>query len=102
MGRRAKGLKPEKEVLKKLYVKESMSIREIAEVLGCTKDMVYRSLGEYGIEMRNNKRHSKLKDINLSTLEREIDRKSIRRYAKELGVDESTLRHHLKLRRLSE
>lgn len=85
-----------------MYLKELKSIREIAESLKCTKDMVYRSLKEYGIETRNNNRRSRLKDINLSTLDKEIKRKGIRGYARELRVDESTLRHHLKRRLLSE
>ncbi len=101
MAKPAKGSKPEKLLLQKLYVKESKSIRDIAESLECTKDMVYRSLNEYGIETRTNKRRSQLKDIRLSTLEKEIKRKGIRGYARELDVDESTLRHHLKIRRLS-
>jgi transposase len=97
----AKGSKPEKPLLNKLYVKESKSIRETAESLGCTKDMVYRSLKEYGIETRTNRRRSKLKDIKISILEKEVKRKGIRGYARELGVDESTLRHHLNTRRIS-
>ncbi len=101
MAKPAKGSKPEKLLLQKLYVKESKSIRDIAESLGCTKDMVYRSLNGYGIDTRTNKRRSQLKDIKSSVLEREIKKKGIRGYARELDVDESTLRHHLKIRRLS-
>ena len=94
-------MKPDKTKLKRLYVKNSRSIREIAESLGCSKDMIYRSLKEYGIETRTNKRRSQLKDIKLSILEKEVKRKGIRGYARELSVDESTLRHHMKMRRLS-
>ena len=72
-----KGSKPEKLLLKKLYVKESKSIREIAESLGCTKDMVYRSLQDYGIDTRNNRRRSRLQDIKLSTLEKEERNKTM-------------------------
>ena len=85
--------------LKQLYLKKSKSIREIADILGCSKDMVYRSLQEYAIERRTNKRRSKLIDYKLSLLEREVKSKGIRGYARELGIDESTLRHHLKIRR---
>jgi len=101
MPRKSKGPKPERFELKKLYENEGKSVREIAEILGCTKDMVHRSLKEYGIETRTNKRRSQLKDIKLLTLEKEIKRKGIRGYARELGLNESTLRHHLKIRRLS-
>jgi hypothetical protein len=44
------GSKPIKIVLQRLYVKEARSIREVADLLGCTKDMVARALKEYGIE----------------------------------------------------
>ncbi len=98
MGKPAIGLKPEKSVLRKLYVRESKSIREIAESRGCSKDMVNRSLQEYGIPIRTNKRRSKLEKYRLSELEKGIRVKGIRGYARELGVDESTLRHHLKVR----
>ena len=90
--------KPDKAILRNLYVKESKSIREIAETLECTKDMVFRALKEYGIETRTNRRRSKLKDIKHSVLVKCVKSKGIRGYARELGVDESTLRHHLKVR----
>ncbi len=101
MTKPAIGEKPDKTDLQRLYEKQFKSVREVAEILGCTKDMVYRALKEYGIETRSNKRRSQLKDIKSSVLEREVKRKGIRGYARELGVDESTLRHHLKIRRLS-
>ena len=97
-GRPAVGKRPDKKDLKRLYVKESKSIREAAEELRCSKDTVYRALQEYGIPIRTNKRRSKLEKYKLSELEKGIRAKSIREYARELGVDESTLRHHLKIR----
>lgn len=95
----AKSEKPSKSEIRKLYVVKSKSIREVAEILGCTKDMVYRALKEYGIETRANRRRSKLRNMKQSVLERGIKRLGIRGYARELGVDESTLRHHLKVRK---
>jgi len=97
-GRPAIGRKTDKKELKRLYVKEFKSIREVAEALRCTKDMVYRSLKEYGIPMRTNKRRSILRKYKLAELERGIRSKGIRGHARELGVDESTLRHYLKVR----
>lgn len=101
-GRPAVGKRPDKKDLKRLYVKESKSIREVAKVLRCSKDMVYRSLQEYGIKIRTNKRRSKLEKYRLSELKKGIKVKGIRGYARELRVDESTLRHHLKIRNKSE
>jgi DNA-binding CsgD family transcriptional regulator len=91
--------KTKEKELRQLYVKKSKSIREIADILGCSKDMVYRSLQEYGIERRTNKRRSKLINYKLSILERGVKSKGIRGYSRELGIDESTLRHYLKIRR---
>ncbi len=95
------GTKSERAELRRLYIHRSMSVREIAEFLGCTKDMVFRAFKEYGIETRTNKRRSSLKDIKLSVIEKGIGKKGIIGYARELRVDESTLRHHLKNRRIA-
>lgn len=92
------GKRPEKSELMKLYVKESKSIREIAEHLGCSKDMVYRSLEEYQIERRPGYNRSKLRIYDLAFLKREIKQKGYKEFALELGVDVSTLRKHIKSR----
>lgn len=98
-GKPAIGKRPEKAELKKLYVTESKSIREIAEILGCSKDMVHRSLKKYGIDIRRNASRSRLRIISLQNLEAGIKAKGIRGLARDLGVDEGTIRHHLKVRR---
>ncbi len=90
------GKKPGKAELKKLYIKESRSIREAAKILGCTKDMVYRALQEYGIELRPGFSRSKLRKYRLSDLEKGVKEKGIRGFSKELGVHENTLRYYLK------
>ena len=90
------GKKPEKEKLKRLYIKESKSIREIAEILGCSKDMVYRGLKENRIELRPGFNRSKLRRYKLIVLEKGVREKGVRGYAKELGVHENTLRYYLK------
>jgi len=94
-GKPAMGNKPEKTELKKLYIKESRSIREAAEILGCTKDMVYRALQEYGIELRPGFSRSKLRKYRLSDLEKGVKEKGIRGFSKELDVHENTLRYYL-------
>jgi len=92
------GTKPSKAVLRRLYVTESRSIREIGNLQGCTKDMVARALKEYGIEARTNASRSRLRTIPLQDLEAAIRDKGLRGAARDLGVDHSTLRHHLKVR----
>jgi DNA-binding CsgD family transcriptional regulator len=90
--------KPSKPELRRLYVRESKSIRDIARILGCSKDMIYRALQEYNIERRPRIKGSALWKHETSILHEGIKEKGIRGFAKELGIDESTLRYHLKRR----
>ena len=82
--------------LLRLYTKEGKSIREIGEILKCSKDMVARALKAYGIEARSKASRSRLRIIELSVLEEAVKNKGIRGYARELGITEGALRHHLK------
>jgi len=95
-GKPSAGKKPEKTELKKLYIKESRSIREAAEILGCTKDMVYRALLEYGIERRPNTWSPKLDRFDLNHIRETVKEKGYRNGAQELGVDKSTLYRYLR------
>ena len=98
-GRPPSGLAPSKKVLLRLYADEGKSIREIGEILNCSKDMIARALSTYGIEARTNASRSRLRKIELSVLEEGVRDKGIRGYARELGITEGTLRHHLKVRK---
>jgi len=95
-GRPAKGKKPSKKKIIELYIEDEKSIREVADELGCTKDMVYRALADYGIKARSNASRSKLRTIPLRDLEASIQKKGIRGTASEMGIHENTLRHYLK------
>ncbi len=97
-GRPSIGRMPERKELLKLYIKESKSIREVAEVLGCSKDMVYRSLKEYGIERRQGFKRSILRDYKPSYLRKEVKEKGSEQVAKELGITTRTLRKYTKKR----
>jgi len=94
--RPAIGKKPEKKELIRRYVRESMSIREVAEILDCTKDMVYRALKEYGIERRPHTWEPKLSKYDLEFIRETVKKKGYRKGAQELGVDKSTLYRYLK------
>lgn len=97
-GRPPTGLTPSREDLVQLYVKEEKSIREVAVALGRSKDMVARALKGYGIESRSNASRSRLRTIPLRDLEATVCQKGLRRAARDLGVDHSTLKHHLNVR----
>lgn len=99
-GRPAIGKKPSKAELKKPYVKESRSIREVAEILGCSKDTVYRGLKEYGIKRRSGIKRTKLRDYKPSYLRKEVKEKGPEKVARELGVTTRTLRKHTKNRNI--
>jgi len=90
------GKKPSKAELKRLYLKESRSVREVAEILGCSKDMVYRTLKEFGIELRPHTWSPKLERFDFEFIKETVNQKGYRKGAKELGVDKSTLYRYLK------
>jgi len=101
-GKPSIGMKPSKADLKKLYVKESISIREVAKVLDCSKDMVYRTLQEYGIERRERLFKSKLNKYSLEYLKEEVKNKGFKQAAFDLSVDVHTLRVHFNRRKNKE
>ena len=93
-GRPSIGKRPEKPELKQLYIKEAKSIREIAEVLGCSKDMVYRALKECGIERKPNSKRSKIRHLDISLIKEKVKKLGITNAARELGVDIRTLKKY--------
>ena len=95
-GKPSIGRKPERKKLQRLYIKESKSIREVADVLGCSKDMVFRALKEYGIGKDFITRKRKLSEATLGFLKKEFKTKSKKKVAVELGVSKSGLYKHLK------
>ena len=97
-GRPPAGPAPSKADLIKLYVKEERSVRDVAAALGCSKDMVHRAMKAYGINARPNASRSRLRTISLLDLEAAIREKGLRGAARDLGVDHSTLRHHLRVK----
>ncbi len=98
-GRPKIGKNPKKAELRRLYAKEAKSIREIAAHLGLHPDTIHYWLKKYGIKTRSMAKRSKLRKYKRSTLEEGIREYGIRGYAKQLRVHESTLRHHLKVRK---
>jgi DNA-binding CsgD family transcriptional regulator len=95
-GRPPSGLAPRKSDLLRLYVKKGKSIREVAESLGCSKDMVNRALKAHRIEARVNIKRSQLRHFPKEKLLVEVAKKGLRGLARELGIHENTLRNYLK------
>ena len=95
-GRPPAGPAPAKAELVRLYVKEGRSLRDVAAALGCSKDAVHRALRKYRIEVRTPARRSSLLKYSLSNLTAAVKQKGIRGTARDLGIDEGALRHHLK------
>jgi hypothetical protein len=94
-GRPAKGNKPSKKDLIKLYIKEHRSIREIGQELNCTKDMVARTLIDYGIERKEMKRISKLSEYSLDMLRKTVEEAGYLEAASRFGVGKTTLYSYL-------
>jgi transposase len=90
------GKQPSISELKRLYIKESRSIREVAKILGHSKDRVYRSLKEYGIERRAHTWEPWLSQYNIEFLRKAVKKRGYRKAALELCVDKSTLYRYLK------
>jgi len=65
LGRRPSGRAPSKQVLLRLYAEESKSIREIGEILNCSKDTVARALKAYEIKARTKVRRSGLARLDI-------------------------------------
>jgi len=98
-GRPAVGRKPGKKELQRLYIKESQSIRDIANILDCSKDIVFRALKEYRIERRSQAKRSKLLSQDIKFLEKKIQEKGYRKVAKGLDINHTTLMRFMKKRK---
>ncbi|GAH79284.1 unnamed protein product [marine sediment metagenome] len=98
-GRPKIGKNPRKIELQRLYAREGKSIREIAAHLGLHPDTIHYWLKKYDMKTRSMAKRSKLRKYKRSALEEGISEYGIRGYAKQLRVHESTLRHHLKVKK---
>ena len=86
---------PKRSELQRRYVKEGRSIREVAEVLGISKDKVYRNLEKHGISRRSKVRRSRLEQYSLRYIREKIKKEGMGRAADSLGVSRQFLRRHL-------
>lgn len=93
---RPAGDRPKKGELRRLYVKEGRSIREIAEILGCSKDKIYRTLEAYEINRRAKTRRSRLEQYSLEHIRDKIKKEGMGVAAGRLGVSRQFLRRYLR------
>ena len=84
-----------KEILEALYLEKKSSIRDIAELLGWSKDKVFRLIEYYGIKRDRRIRRPKISNISLEYLKKEFKTKSKNQVAKELGISRATLYNYL-------
>ena len=97
-GRPAIGPRPSGAEIVELYQRRGLSLRAAAEVLGISKDAVWRGLSEQGIEARPHVRPSRLAAYSLGELRRRVKRDGLRPTARALDVNWATLRDFLKRR----
>ena len=86
------------EDLKKLYVDEGRSVRDIAGILKCSKDAVHRRLQELGVERRGKARAPKLSQYSDAHIMAALKERGYRKAAVELGVGKSTLLRYVQRR----
>ena len=86
------------EFMKELYEEKGLSLGQIGELIGLHRDVVHYWLRKHGIKTRTKAKRSKLLRYSLGELQESVKTKGIRGLARELEIDESTLRHHLKTR----
>ena len=77
-------------------MKECRSIREIADILGYSKDKVYRALKDHGISRRSRVRRSRLEQYSLKHIREKIEKDGMGKAADSLGVSRQFLRRHLR------
>jgi predicted transcriptional regulator len=87
---------PDRKTLKRLYVDQGLSIREVALKLDYHPDTIHYHLRRLGIETRPPAKRSALRKMKTETLLRGVAEKGLRGYARELEVPEGTLRYYLK------
>lgn len=95
---RPPGPRPSKARLVRLYVKERHSLRETADALHISKDIIARALAEYGIARRSATRRSRLADFSMRELRAGIREQGLRGFSRTLGVDPGTITYHIRSR----
>jgi transposase len=94
-GRPPAGPAPSKADLVKLYVRDRMSVRDVAATLGCSKDAVRRGLRTYGIKARSSAKRSRLRKLDQGKLFADLAEGGINKTAESWGIPRRTLTEYL-------
>ena len=86
-----------KPVLQKLYVKEGKTVREIAKIIGCSREPVRLKCKQFGVPLRR-PGNRELEEINEQALRRLYvkERKTVTEIAKIFGCVVSTISQRVK------
>jgi len=95
-GRPSIGPAPTKAELIELYQRQGLSLRAAAEILGTSKEAVWRGLIEHGIRARKNTKSSRLAVYGLGELRRRVKADGLRPTARALNVSAPALLDYLR------
>lgn len=96
-GRPTMGPAPERADLEALYLREGLSIRETAAILGCSKEAVSRALRAAGITSRPKTRKISLSTSALAEISARVRRDGLRPTARALGLAPATVLRYFRL-----
>ena len=94
-GRPRIGPAPSKADLVRLYIREGRSIRDVARILGITKDAVHRALKTYNVSARTPVKRSRLRDLDQAALFSDIVLYGVNETARRRNVPLRTLKDYL-------
>lgn len=89
------GPPPSKADLVRLYVRDGMSVRDVAAALGCSKDAVHRALKGYKIKARTPAKRSRLMKLDQERLFADLAEMGIDRTVKKWGIPRRTFLDYL-------
>ena len=95
---RPRSIRIREEDLRRLYADEGLSVRDIAGILECSKDAVYRRLQELEVERRGKARAPKLSQYGDDHIMAVLKERGYRKAAVELGVGKTTLLRYMQRR----
>jgi len=92
-GRPPLGIEPSKADVRRLYIKDDLSLRETAAALGCTKEAVLRALAAYGLPVRVQAKRSRLRAYSPEAIDSAV-KGGMKQAAATLGVSLRTLQYY--------